>query len=169
MIRAAAPLLFIAIACATAEPIPACGAEVLAACTPSNAESSTVSTSEAIVSTRKAAEEFLADRLSFWQQRLSLQEWKVQVVMTPGTALKPRTLGGIKWDKSKKTAVMAVLDSSDYSGSVEAMLRDMEFTVVHELIHLELASLPKSEASRRTEEHAVNNLAKALLALHCER
>jgi hypothetical protein len=37
--------------------------------------------------------------------------------------------------------------------------------VVHELIHLELASLPKSEASRRKEETAVNQLAEALLAL----
>jgi hypothetical protein len=41
----------------------------------------------------------------------------------------------------------------------------MEFTVVHELIHLELSSLPHSEASRRVEEHAVNRLADALLKL----
>ena len=41
----------------------------------------------------------------------------------------------------------------------------MEFTLVHELIHLELSSLPRSEASRRVEEHAVNNLTDALLRL----
>jgi hypothetical protein len=45
------------------------------------------------------------------------------------------------------------------------MLDDMEFTVVHELIHLELSSLPRSEASRRDEEYAVNQIADALLAL----
>jgi hypothetical protein len=45
------------------------------------------------------------------------------------------------------------------------MLKDLEFTVVHELIHLELASLPKSEASRRSEEFAVNQLTEALLSL----
>jgi hypothetical protein len=45
------------------------------------------------------------------------------------------------------------------------MLDDMEFTVVHEMVHLQLASLPRSEASRRVEEHAVNELAAALLKL----
>jgi hypothetical protein len=41
----------------------------------------------------------------------------------------------------------------------------MEFTLVHELIHLELASLPRSDASRTDEEHAVNHMAEALLRL----
>jgi hypothetical protein len=41
----------------------------------------------------------------------------------------------------------------------------MEFTIVHELIHLELASLPRSEASRSEEEYAINHLASALLDL----
>ena len=50
-----------------------------------------------------------------------------------------------------------------YTMAMPEMLKDMEFTVVHELIHLELASLPFSEASRRTEETAVNNLTRALL------
>jgi hypothetical protein len=45
------------------------------------------------------------------------------------------------------------------------MLDDMEFTIVHEMVHLELASLPRSEASRRVEEHAVNEIATALLKL----
>jgi len=48
------------------------------------------------------------------------------------------------------------------------MLKDMEFTIVHELIHLELASLPKSEASRSSEEFAVNRIADALIKLHRE-
>jgi hypothetical protein len=45
------------------------------------------------------------------------------------------------------------------------LLAGMEFTVVHELIHLELSSLPRSQASRRAEEHAVNHISKALLDL----
>jgi len=32
-------------------------------------------------------------------------------------------------------------------------------------VHLELASLPRSEASRRIEEHTVNAIASALLKL----
>jgi hypothetical protein len=41
----------------------------------------------------------------------------------------------------------------------------MELTVVHELVHLDLASLPRSQASRSSEEHAVNGIAQAMLQL----
>ena len=112
---------------------------------------------------RTVAERFLNDRLQFWQRRLNLHEWKVAIVMTRKAALKAGTLGGIRWDKSKRTASMAVLDPSDYVMRTPEMLKDIEFTVVHELIHLELAALPRSEASRRTEELAVNSLTRALL------
>jgi hypothetical protein len=50
-----------------------------------------------------------------------------------------------------------------------AMLRDIEFTVVHELIHLEmvpvLSDLHRTDANRVEEEHAVNYMAEALLKL----
>jgi hypothetical protein len=123
----------------------------------------------ATASIRTIAETFLTDRLHFWQTRLNLQEWNVAIVMTRRAALKAGTLGGIRWDKSRRTASMAVLDASDYTMPTPEMLKDMEFTVVHELIHLALASLPRSEASRRTEELAVNNLTRALLASSGER
>ncbi|MDX2152360.1 MAG: hypothetical protein SFV54_16600 [Bryobacteraceae bacterium] len=115
-------------------------------------------------SSRESIEAFLATKLTAWQRVLNLEEWKVTLVLARRAELKNGTIGGIKWDKGKKTAVMHILDPADYSVSPEAMLEDMEFTVVHELIHLELASLPKSERTRSTEEAAVNNLARALLA-----
>jgi hypothetical protein len=49
------------------------------------------------------------------------------------------------------------------------MLNDMELTIVHELVHLELSSLPRNEASRSSEEHAVNRIAEALLGLDRQR
>jgi hypothetical protein len=110
-------------------------------------------------------ESFLNARLAIWQQRLTLQDWKISIVMSHPSDLKPKTLGNIHWDADKKSAVIRVLDASDYRLPYREMLEDMEFTVVHELIHLELASLPRSEASRRDEEHAVNQIADALLKL----
>jgi hypothetical protein len=118
---------------------------------------------------RASAETLLSSGLRAWQQRLGLQDWNVTVHMTSRAALKPGTLGGIRWDKKKRTAVMSVLDPAEYTVPVDEMLKDLEFTVVHELIHLELASLPRSEASRRTEEQAVNNLTRALLALNAPK
>jgi len=86
-------------------------------------------------------------------------------MMVRSSNLPPKTLGGIRWDKHKKTAVIYVLDPSDYRLPFRQMLDDLELTIVHELVHLELASLPHSRASRASEEHAVNGIADAMLGL----
>jgi hypothetical protein len=112
---------------------------------------------------RRLAEQFVQSKLPFWQKRLALESWNVSVLAVHPSDLRPGTLGNIRWDKEKKTAVIRVLDAADYRMPFRATLNDQEFTVVHELIHLELVSLPRSEASRSDEEYAVNNLADALL------
>src|SRR5579871_156859 len=116
----------------------------------------------------RLAENFLTERLAIWKQRLGLDNWKISMVMSHRSDMKPRTLGGIHWDKRRKTAEMQVLSASEYRLSIPEMLADMEFTVVHGLIHLELAPLPRSEASRSDEEHAVNQMTTALLKLDRE-
>ena len=131
---------------------------------PTNSFSQSAATPDAH-SAALQAEAYVNARLAVWQQRLTLVDWKISIIMSHPSDLKPRTLGNIHWDADKKSAVIRVLDSSDYKMSFPDMLADMEFTVVHELIHLELSSLPRSEASRRDEEHAVNQIADALLKL----
>jgi hypothetical protein len=108
---------------------------------------------------------FVQERLTEWKRRLNLEDWKVTVNLLRRDELKPGTLGGIRWDKKKKSAVMSLLHPSEYQLPAEAVLKDLEFTIVHELVHLELATLPKSEASRSQEEQAVNRLTEALLSL----
>jgi hypothetical protein len=107
----------------------------------------------------------LRGKLAVWQQRLSLEGWTISLVMSRSSDLRPGTLGNIRWDSDKKTAVIRVRDASEYQMPFPAALKDMEFTMVHELIHLELASLPRSETSRNDEEYAVNHLTEALLDL----
>jgi hypothetical protein len=115
------------------------------------------------------AERFAAEKLWAWQRRLNLQDWNVSVVVSRATELKPKTLGNIRWDRDKKTAVLRVLDPADYTMPFDAALRDIEFTVVHELIHLEIApvlsDLRRTDANRMEEEHAVNHMAEALIKL----
>ena len=113
----------------------------------------------------EVAVSYVNERLAIWQTRLNLQDWKISIVMAHQSELKPKTLGNIHWESDKRTAVIRVLDASDYKMPFREMLDDMEFTVVHELIHLELSSLPRSDASRREEEHAVNQITDALLKL----
>ena len=119
------------------------------------------------------AQSFTAERLWVWQKRLNLEDWNVTVVMSRSTELKPRTLGNIHWDLEKKTATIRVLDPADYRLPFKEMLQDMEFTVVHELIHLNFAPVvsefQRSDANRREEEHAVNHMADALLKLDRDR
>jgi hypothetical protein len=108
---------------------------------------------------------FVEATLATWRRRLDLEHWQISIVMTRRSDLKPKTRGKIRWDKDKKSAVIWVMNASDYQLPLREMLDDMEFTIVHELVHLQLASLPRSEASRSSEEHAVNNIAAALLRL----
>jgi hypothetical protein len=115
------------------------------------------------------AQQFVDQRLAVWRQRLKLEDWRISAVMTPLSDLVPKTLGGIRWDKPKKSAVIFVLNPSDYRLPFREMLDDMELTIVHELVHLELATAQHHEASRSVEEHAVNGIAEAMLALDRER
>lgn len=131
---------------------------------------STLNSSETLASERSLmAEHFASERLWVWQKRLTLQGWDISVVVSRASELKPHTLGNIRWDLDKKTAVIRVLDPADYRLPFASMLRDIEFTVVHELIHLEMApilsDLQRTEANRMEEEHAVNHMADSLLKL----
>jgi hypothetical protein len=112
-----------------------------------------------------AATKFVAQKLRTWQDRMNLKDWSIQVELVRADKLEPKTLGNIHWDTDVKTASISVLSPMDYKLAYQPMLRDMELTIVHELVHLELASLPRNDASTRVEEHAVNEIADALLKL----
>ena len=135
----------------------------------------TTSTSSGTVASERSAlaASFATERLWVWQKRLNLKEWNISVLVSRATDLKARTVGNIHWDREKKTAVIRVLDPADYDMALEPMLKDIEFTVVHELIHLEmvpiLSDLQRSAENRLEEEHAVNHLADALLRLDREK
>jgi hypothetical protein len=125
----------------------------------------TASETPSAAETTRIAQQFTSEKLGIWQQRLRLEDWHIAVTLVRRESLPPETLGGIHWDKGKKTAEVWVLDPADYRLPLQAMLDDMELTIVHELVHLDLASLPKGQASRSSEEQAVNGIAQAMLAL----
>lgn len=106
---------------------------------------------------------YVHEILPYWQKRLRLEDWTISVLLSRPADLRPGTLGNIHWDADKKSAIIRVMDASGYTMAFVPMLKDMEFTIVHELIHLELASLPISDANRSDEEYAINHLTEALL------
>jgi hypothetical protein len=103
--------------------------------------------------------------LETWSSRLRLQDWRIQAKIVRSTDLKPDTLGHIKWDSDRKTALITLLDPIDYDLPAARIEEDMEMTVLHELIHLHLSVLPRDKASRQAEEQVVNRIAGALMDL----
>lgn len=104
-----------------------------------------------------------------WQHRLRLDDWKIEARMVRVWELKQDTLGNVKWNRDKKSAVIRVLDPVDYELPADKIAADIENTVVHELLHIRLSALPKDRNNPKVEEGVVNPLAQALLdAVHRE-
>lgn len=102
--------------------------------------------------------------LRLWQQRLALQEWKIDARIVRQRDLNPDTLGNLKWTSTSHTAAIKVLDPRDYDMPAEQIPQDIERTVVHELVHLELSVLPR-DGSPKVEERVVNRMTEALLGM----
>ncbi len=102
--------------------------------------------------------------LQIWQKRLALGDWKIETHIVRQGDLNPDTLGNLKWTSKDHTATIKVLDPRDYDMPVEQIPVDIERTVVHELVHLELCVLPRN-GSRKVEEQVVNRMTEALLGL----
>ena len=102
--------------------------------------------------------------LRLWQGRLALEEWKVEARIVRQSDLNADTLGNLKWNARSHTATIKVLDPRDYDMPSDQIPADIERTVVHELIHLELSVLPR-DGSKRVEEQVVNRMTEALLGL----
>ncbi len=111
------------------------------------------------------ADRFVAERLRVWQQRLGLEEWNFVVVFSRPGELKPNTVGNIRWEAAEKSAVIRLLAASEYALECRDAFRDLEFTIVHELLHLKVSVLPRCDAVRREEETTVNDIARTLLML----
>lgn len=107
--------------------------------------------------------------LRVWQKRLSLEDWKVELRIVRSWELKPDTLGNLRWNSTARTATIRVLDPVDYDLPLAKIPRDIEMTIVHELLHLQLSVLPKDSSKKADEERVVTRIAEALMNLDKER
>jgi hypothetical protein len=100
-----------------------------------------------------------------WQERLKLQDWRIESRIVRKSELKPDTLGNLKWNSEDKSAIIRVLDPRDYDLPASRIAEDMELTVVHELIHLHLSVLPRDPQKKGVEEQVVDKISVALFNL----
>ncbi len=107
----------------------------------------------------------VANWVRVWQKRLHLEDWKVEAHIVHPSDLRPDTLGNLKWNSASHTATIRVLSPTDYDLPAADVAEDMEYTVVHELIHLQLSALPRDLNRKDAEEAVVNKIADALMLL----
>lgn len=116
------------------------------------------------------------ERCRAWQQILRLQDWDVEVSIVRRSSIGHTTAIGLTTISTYRRARIRLLDPDDFTDDDWPIERDMEATLVHELVHLHLDDLHVREnhdSGRRTAENvalerAVEALARALLSLKRE-
>jgi len=114
-------------------------------------------------------EEQVNDWVRIWQQRLKLGQWTIHTRVVRAYQLKPDTLGNCTWDNINRSATIHVLDPLDYDLPAAKIPSDIEYTVVHELVHIQLSVLPRDPRLQDVEEDVVNRITDALLNLDRNR
>jgi hypothetical protein len=100
-----------------------------------------------------------------WQKILGLSDWVVSVRLARFHELSELQRGGeVTFCLPKLTAEIAVLDSADYDPKWVSG-QDQEKTVVHELLHLQLAHLSDSDKDDIHLEQTIELLSRAFVAL----
>jgi hypothetical protein len=107
----------------------------------------------------------LVDQLKSWQKRLGLDDWSMTLQVVRQSEIDPNSWGSSHWDLHAKTATIQVLDPRDYNLKGADLRLDMECTIVHELVHIQVAPLGPADAQVR--EDVVNRIMSALLNRQC--
>jgi len=110
-------------------------------------------------------ESHLDRQLRSWQKRLGMEEWRLTVRLVRQWNLDKNTWGNAEWDPAEKTGTISVLDPADYNLKGGGLRLDMECTIVHELVHIQVAPLDARDENVR--EDVVNRIMTALLNRPC--
>ena len=107
----------------------------------------------------------LQKQLKIWQKRLGLDDWDLSLQVVRKSALDRDTWGNAEWDSDTKSGVISVLDPQDYNLKGANLKRDMECTIVHELVHIQVS--PLDSGNPEAHEEVVNRIMNALLNRPC--
>jgi hypothetical protein len=107
----------------------------------------------------------LIDQLKSWQKRLGLDDWNMTLQVVRQSEIDPNSWGSSHWDVRAKTATIQVLDPRDYNLKGADLRLDMECTIVHELVHIQVAPLGRTDPE--VLEGVVNRIMSALLNRPC--
>ncbi len=107
----------------------------------------------------------LVDQMKSWQKRLGLDDWNMTLQVVRQSEIDPNAWGSSHWDARAKTATIQVLDPRDYNLKGADLRLDMECTIVHELVHIQVS--PLDAPDNQVREDVVNKIMIALLNRTC--
>jgi hypothetical protein len=104
-------------------------------------------------------------QMKFWQKRLGLVDWSLTVRLVRQSEIDPNSWGMAAWDPDSKTGTISVLDPRDYNLHGGELKLDMQCTIVHELVHIQVSPLDARDEAIR--EEVVNKIMSALMNRTC--
>lgn len=105
----------------------------------------------------------LEERLAYWQMRLRLQDWHIQIKIVRMSEMNG-SIGRVLPLLEKKIASIRIADHADYPPD-SITPNDMENTLVHELLHLHFYPLTKDKDFVLEEEQAIESIVSGLINL----
>lgn len=116
-------------------------------------------------------EDQLRSRLAFWQQTLRLQDWRIDIGHKRMAQFEiPGRSGELHVYSHTKVAVINILHPEDYAALTPQprLPHDMEWTLVHELMHLSMhhctLKYDTGSLQEMLEEQAVNALTAGFIS-----
>ena len=107
----------------------------------------------------------LERQMKSWQRRMGLDDWSFALRVVRQSEIDRNSWGAAEWDPEKKTGIISVLDPRDYNLHGGELRLDMECTIVHELVHIQVSPLAARDEGQR--EEVVNKIMKALMGRQC--
>jgi len=104
-------------------------------------------------------------QMKLWQRRLGLEDWSIALRVVRQNEIDRNVWGTAEWDADKKTGIINVLDPRDYNLRGGELKLDMECTIVHELVHIQVSPLDTRDEG--TREEVVNKIMTALMNRPC--
>ena len=94
-----------------------------------------------------------------------MEDWHLTLRLVRQKDLDKNTWGNAEWDAHEKTGTISVLDPVDYNLKGGDLKLDMECTIVHELVHIQIG--PFDAPNENMREDVVNRIMTALLNRPC--
>lgn len=109
------------------------------------------------------------DALSFavewWQRQLRLQDWDIRASVVRYYLDPDGALGRTKVHASTREAIVTLTDPADHHPDSSDVDRDLEVTLVHELLHVAFPHDSPDGSCSQDMERAIDSTARALVNL----